>query len=74
VRRIKVKVFEERGFVVVLCPRISRCRGVCSTVRKYVREGYSILCLNTRYFREGEEESALNDLMDSIRKRLVTEN
>ena len=73
-RRIKAKVFEDRGFVVVLCPRISKCRGICSTVRKYVREGYSILCLNTRYFREGEEESALNGLMESIRKRLVTEN
>lgn len=71
--RVRSKVFEGRKFVVLVCPRISSCRRSCATARRFEKEGYGVLCLNPKYFAEGNEEEALEEMLESVRKRLVTD-
>jgi len=56
--------------VAIFCPRINMCYTTCRLANSYLRNGFSILCLNPQFFSEGDIDRILNEFLGA--KALTT--
>lgn len=68
----KCFVFGKVGIVVIVCNKISECGGnECRVSRKFIKEGYDVVCVNPKYDRSVdevvEEELKLRELIGSLK-------
>jgi len=71
VLRVKTFIFKEHNLVILLCPRINNCPYFCRTYKKYERQGFDIVCLNTDYYKERDIPRVLEE---EVRKRRELKN
>jgi len=51
--------------VVIICPMINTCYTTCRLANSYLRDGFSVLCLSSQFFSEGDIDRAVNEFLSA---------
>ena len=49
--RVK-RIYSDGKSVVLICPRINKCKGFCDTCERYLTKYDIVICLNPNYYSQ----------------------
>lgn len=67
-RKTGTIIYDDGEFVVVMCLSISKCRRSCRLARSYEKDGYKVVCLNSKFFRPNDVGAVVDEMRKNIKR------